>query len=344
MIQRNQLFFLCIIFTLLFGFAAGCTADNEKEFRTVSVLVKSAEERIDALDYEYDSSGRIQSQMGAAIVDLNEATLILDVLKPLDDTEQRMIVATTELIQADVVLCEIVETDFLDFKAHIEKSSEYYRTGNTAGWRLELQSGIASLGKVKSRLYLVKLDLNRINRNDLPSEVKGNLAYSKSTVDRFSAFMEDYSKALNSMDLSTRPKEYGPELSVYWVENYLSGPPVPVKNWLIVVDETSQIQKDYYAYWEMKLAKDDMVSVEISTDGAPIDLEIMDKTNFNRYKGSTHQTYDCWGSDSVIRTEYVFVVPKDDTYYIVLDNTIDPEFGAYSRRSVNVNVLISEFC
>lgn len=344
MIRRNQLFFVCIFFILLFGFAAGCVSDNEEEFESASVLVESAEERIDVLDYENDDFGKIKSHMKAAIADLTEATLILDSIEPFDDDEEEMVIATRGLIQADVALCEVVQTDFLDFMTHMKKSSEYYESGNTAGWRFEVESGIKSLDEAKSGITGVKQVLNRINMNDLPSEVKGNLVYMKSTVDEFEILIDGYSEGLVSMDLSRHPTEYTSVPSGCQSDTYLSSPQAPSENWYTVVDETSQIQKDYYAYWEMDLEESNIVSVDISTDGAPIDLEIMDQTNFNRYKNDAYRTYDFWGSDSVIRTNYDFYVPGDDTYYIVLDNSVDPENGAYANRNVNVNVLISEYC
>lgn len=116
-----------------------------------------------------------------------------------------------------------------------------------------------------------------------------------------------------------------------------------------VFDETTTVKSDYYMYYSVLFYEGATVTVNVNTDGAPIDLFLMDAQDFDEYQDMQNEQsgvnefnyYVAGSSMNVVKKRYTWVVPETNTYYIVVDNTIQPEGGADPRRSVNVHVKMT---
>jgi len=109
--------------------------------------------------------------------------------------------------------------------------------------------------------------------------------------------------------------------------------------------ETVKIPKGSYKYYYFSLKEGDIIKIAVLTNGPAIDLIIMDQANFNDYKASftDGRTWYEWDTLSVIKDDYEFSAPADDTYYVVLDNTPLPDSGADSGKDVSVQVTFSNY-
>ncbi|MFA4824454.1 MAG: zinc ribbon domain-containing protein [Methanoregula sp.] len=119
-------------------------------------------------------------------------------------------------------------------------------------------------------------------------------------------------------------------------------------SWHAGTPSTVQIQNNYYYYYRLDMQQGDMKKISIKTDGSPIDLMVMDSSNFKKYEDAEKnpQSKYTWQSRnqlSIINTEYILTAPFDDTYYFVLDNTNYPSLGAYAKKNVNVGVTFSSY-
>jgi hypothetical protein len=114
-------------------------------------------------------------------------------------------------------------------------------------------------------------------------------------------------------------------------------------SWHILLDETKQISFDsYQSYYDSSAKQNDIYSLEINTDGAAIDLFVIDAVNNNKY--ILKEDFDSiFERSNIIRGTYSFTIPKTDTYYIILDNRVIPLGGAYSGRAVNTAIKISKY-
>ena len=111
-----------------------------------------------------------------------------------------------------------------------------------------------------------------------------------------------------------------------------------------IVDETTTVGSDEYLYYSAIFYEGATITVSVSTDGAPIDVFLMDAQDFDEYEDerSDYIQYYVDGSAlKIVKKRYTWVVPETNTYYIVIDNTIAPDAGANPSRSVNVKVAIT---
>ena len=111
-----------------------------------------------------------------------------------------------------------------------------------------------------------------------------------------------------------------------------------------IVDETTTVGSDEYLYYSAIFYEGATITVSVSTDGAPIDVFLMDAQDFDEYEDekSDHIHYYIDGSAlKIVKKRYTWMVPETNTYYIVIDNTIAPDAGANPSRSVNVKVAIA---
>lgn len=111
-----------------------------------------------------------------------------------------------------------------------------------------------------------------------------------------------------------------------------------------IVDETTTVESDEYLYYSALFYEGATITVSVKTDGAPIDVFLMDAQDFDEYEDeqSDYIHYYVDGSAlKIMNKRYNWVVPETNTYYIVVDNTIAPDAGANPRRSINVHVAIA---
>lgn len=121
--------------------------------------------------------------------------------------------------------------------------------------------------------------------------------------------------------------------------------PTTTPTWHLPSEYETQLTQASYEYQEFTLAKGEKVKVAVSTDGAPIDLLIMDSSNFNVYENTnpTPETVRYAGLKNIIKDEYTFVAPQYDTYYFVFDNSYWPKSGSNAKKNVWITAVYTEY-
>ena len=109
---------------------------------------------------------------------------------------------------------------------------------------------------------------------------------------------------------------------------------------------TELIGSGKYWYYYIPLKSGDMIQTTVITDGSPIDLMVMSSTEFKKYQtaiSSPPGRWNSWSDLDIVKDQYSFTAPSDDTYYFVLDNTNSPTGGAYAKKALNVDVTFSRY-
>lgn len=110
-----------------------------------------------------------------------------------------------------------------------------------------------------------------------------------------------------------------------------------------ILDEVYLVQVNYYAAYNYTFEKGVKYNVEVVSDSVNIDLLLLDEKNFEKYNNGEKFDHFKDGSALNITTKrYSFKLSSAKKYYIVYDNTADPENGAYSGKDANMQVRITE--
>lgn len=119
--------------------------------------------------------------------------------------------------------------------------------------------------------------------------------------------------------------------------------PVPaVREKTIIYDEKVTLNPGFYDNFPLNLIAGDTITVTVNSQtGDALDVLIMDSSNFQRYsKGATIFNY-VKGELFVRQKTFEFIANASDTYYVVLDNTLDPPSGASSTKPTTLRIVIS---
>lgn len=81
------------------------------------------------------------------------------------------------------------------------------------------------------------------------------------------------------------------------------------------------------------------VDVELD-DEDPIDIMLMDLQEYNNYQTGVEQIRYIYGRLEVLALSFTWEAPDNGTYFLVLDNTDDPEGGADSYYTVSGHFLV----
>lgn len=115
-----------------------------------------------------------------------------------------------------------------------------------------------------------------------------------------------------------------------------------VKAQSVILEDIIVVEADFYAGYESYLEKDERFNIEITND-APIDLLLIEEGEFTKYENGSAFNYIKSASElNVEKTSYKFNCPKSAIYFIVIDNTADPENGAYANVSSNVHIIVTQ--
>jgi hypothetical protein len=114
--------------------------------------------------------------------------------------------------------------------------------------------------------------------------------------------------------------------------------PVPL------LEQTVTVSRDAYESWEYNLHIGTRYAVEVVTDGAPVDLIVLDLPNYQRYytafysrTGSPWEEYVIFAPNTV-QDRREFKVPLTGRYRIIIENADIIEGGATTTRDVHVIV------
>ncbi|MBP2030585.1 hypothetical protein J2755_001533 [Methanohalophilus levihalophilus] len=84
-------------------------------------------------------------------------------------------------------------------------------------------------------------------------------------------------------------------------------------------EETFVIEKGTYQYYEFEILEYDIVDISADTGNVPINIYVLDSTNFNRYESlRTFDTMDI--RVDTIKTQLSFEAPHDGKYYVVFES------------------------
>lgn len=129
----------------------------------------------------------------------------------------------------------------------------------------------------------------------------------------------------------------------------IATPPISTSAPITILDETTTVYSDEYLSYSNRLDGGTTITIGVWTDGTPVDLFLMNAQDFDEYESvqqtweaETFSYYVAGSALHVVSKTYTWVVPKSNTYYIVVDNTDAPDYGSYAGRAVNVHVVISE--
>jgi hypothetical protein len=109
--------------------------------------------------------------------------------------------------------------------------------------------------------------------------------------------------------------------------------------------ETINVPYDFATPYKLSGEKGETFSIEIKTDGAPVDLLVLDSTNYKIYMNDfKNDAHDSWRSvihRDIVSKSFSYRLPDTGTYYLVIENSRFSKDGADAKRSVNVAVKIS---
>ncbi|MDD1672016.1 MAG: hypothetical protein LUO82_03325 [Methanomicrobiales archaeon] len=123
-------------------------------------------------------------------------------------------------------------------------------------------------------------------------------------------------------------------------------PPVTTPPQRVVLEGNRVILKDEQKNWELPIAAGRRVSVELVTDGAPVDLVILDASNYNMFSVAfSSRSGKLWDEYIVLRTgstreKVEFKAPRSANYRIVIENADVIPGGAVTTRDVSVTIRV----
>ena len=85
-------------------------------------------------------------------------------------------------------------------------------------------------------------------------------------------------------------------------------------------------------------------NIEIKTDGAPVNVLIMDHDTYlnylNAYKHSSSISFTAVTYTYVVSKNFSYMLPSQGQYYLVIDNSGFLKDGADAKRAVNVQIKV----
>ena len=119
-------------------------------------------------------------------------------------------------------------------------------------------------------------------------------------------------------------------------------PPVTTPLPAAMVEGDKTIQRDAFDSWEVSLIAGQRIAVDVVTDGAPVDLLVLDLSNYYQFSTAfTSRSGALWESyvilkPDVIRQREEFKAPRSGKYRIIIENADVIPGGAVTTRAVNV--------
>lgn len=128
--------------------------------------------------------------------------------------------------------------------------------------------------------------------------------------------------------------------------NTVATTPVPLVslNPVALYDEAKQLPYPWLQWYVLE-GGDTQITAEINTDGAPVDVLILDQKNFNDYKdGFTRNSKTAFTGEiytGVITKTIHFTLLSKGTYYLAVENSPYLDNGADAKKTVYVQVKVS---
>lgn len=105
--------------------------------------------------------------------------------------------------------------------------------------------------------------------------------------------------------------------------------------------ETVTIEKGFMYSYSFDMPEETEVFFSLETDGAPVDVLVLDRANFEVFQkifsgGGDGRVSVLVTHPGVVSKSFTFTSPNDDTYYIVVENSDWLKGGATATRAVRV--------
>jgi hypothetical protein len=113
-----------------------------------------------------------------------------------------------------------------------------------------------------------------------------------------------------------------------------------------LLEETVTIGRDTYRSWEFTLSIGRRYAVEVVTDGAPVDLLILDQANYNKFSNAFYANSGApWDQyilfvPSIVQDREVFKVSFGGKYRVIIENADFIAGGAVTTRDIAVSVRL----
>lgn len=119
----------------------------------------------------------------------------------------------------------------------------------------------------------------------------------------------------------------------------------PSGDTVTLFDESRQIPKNNFMYYEVTAQAGETLDIGVTTDGSAIDVMVMNSVQFDEYQDAVQGLNDgTWHTIDtvtyVVSKTVSYTVDEDDTYYVVFDNSADPSDGANAGQDVNAHMVI----
>jgi len=112
-----------------------------------------------------------------------------------------------------------------------------------------------------------------------------------------------------------------------------------------IIDETKRIERETMVYYLLAGDKGYQFNIDVVTDGAPVDIFIMDEQSYQVYSKAFEQGSDfsinAISFKNVARKSVKYSLPSQGSYYLVIENAYFIKDGADAERAVNVNVVVT---
>jgi hypothetical protein len=118
--------------------------------------------------------------------------------------------------------------------------------------------------------------------------------------------------------------------------------PMPVS----LLETTVTVNRDAFSSWEFSLHIGNRYTVEVVTDGAPVDLLVLDAANYRLYTTAFYsRSGSPWESyviliPGVVQDHVEFKVPLAGRYRVIIENADIIPGGAVTTRDVTVVIRV----
>ena len=110
------------------------------------------------------------------------------------------------------------------------------------------------------------------------------------------------------------------------------------------IDEIINVPYNYMQPYELWGEKGARFTFFVKTDGAPVDLLLLDAVNYQKYEDAFcyegSGTWNGYTYRDIVQKKFSYVLPETGTYWLLIENSNFIDNGADAKRNVNVAVKI----
>ncbi|MDD1701588.1 MAG: hypothetical protein LUQ31_01240 [Methanoregula sp.] len=114
---------------------------------------------------------------------------------------------------------------------------------------------------------------------------------------------------------------------------------------ITIVDETKTLPEKTFFYYLLSGDEGYQFDIDVTTDGAPVDILIMDEQTYQEYSSAFKQgkalSFNAVTFKNTAAKTLEYSLPSRGDYYLVIENSPLLEGGADANRALNVRVLVT---